>query len=157
MKVPFHRAHIHIHIAAALSVWSLATPGIAFAQNTAANSAEIQNINVTANRRSENLQNVNVSVTAISSATLAERNLTDLSQLETISAGFTFSRSGADARPSIRGVRTENVAVNADTTIGYFVDGIYKSRAQQAMLGFCLLYTSPSPRDRQKSRMPSSA
>ena len=26
-----------------------------------------------------------------------------------------------------------------------------------AMSGFCLLYTSPSPRDRQKSRMPSSA
>ena len=25
------------------------------------------------------------------------------------------------------------------------------------MLIFCLLYTSPSPRDRQKSRMPSSA
>ena len=24
-------------------------------------------------------------------------------------------------------------------------------------LGYCLLYTSPSPRDRQKSRMPSSA
>ena len=27
----------------------------------------------------------------------------------------------------------------------------------QNRLGFCLLYTSPSPRDRQKSRMPSSA
>ena len=26
-----------------------------------------------------------------------------------------------------------------------------------AMIGICLLYTSPSPRDRQKSRMPSSA
>ena len=26
-----------------------------------------------------------------------------------------------------------------------------------AMVSFCLLYTSPSPRDRQKSRMPSSA
>ena len=26
-----------------------------------------------------------------------------------------------------------------------------------AMIGGCLLYTSPSPRDRQKSRMPSSA
>ena len=25
------------------------------------------------------------------------------------------------------------------------------------MYGYCLLYTSPSPRDRQKSRMPSSA
>ena len=29
--------------------------------------------------------------------------------------------------------------------------------ARQALLRFCLLYTSPSPRDRQKSRMPSSA
>ena len=28
---------------------------------------------------------------------------------------------------------------------------------QWAWLWFCLLYTSPSPRDRQKSRMPSSA
>ena len=28
---------------------------------------------------------------------------------------------------------------------------------EQAGLGICLLYTSPSPRDRQKSRMPSSA
>ena len=30
-------------------------------------------------------------------------------------------------------------------------------RPQTAMWGTCLLYTSPSPRDRQKSRMPSSA
>ena len=29
--------------------------------------------------------------------------------------------------------------------------------AAAARLGACLLYTSPSPRDRQKSRMPSSA
>ena len=28
---------------------------------------------------------------------------------------------------------------------------------QAAAVGTCLLYTSPSPRDRQKSRMPSSA
>src|SRR5665213_4304868 len=28
---------------------------------------------------------------------------------------------------------------------------------EKAHLGICLLYTSPSPRDRQKSRMPSSA
>ena len=34
----------------------------------------------------------------------------------------------------------------------------FKPQAQdQAALYFCLLYTSPSPRDRQKSRMPSSA
>ena len=35
-----------------------------------------------------------------------------------------------------------------------YVYGIGKTRAQDIC---CLLYTSPSPRDRQKSRMPSSA
>ena len=29
--------------------------------------------------------------------------------------------------------------------------------AEELLLKICLLYTSPSPRDRQKSRMPSSA
>ena len=32
-----------------------------------------------------------------------------------------------------------------------------KKVLQTALNKFCLLYTSPSPRDRQKSRMPSSA
>jgi iron complex outermembrane receptor protein len=91
---------------------------------------------VTANRRAEDQQKVSVSVTAVTGETLNERNITDLSQMESMSAGFTFGRSGVDARPAIRGVRTENVGVNGDTTIGYFVDGVYRSRAQQAMLGF---------------------
>ena len=34
---------------------------------------------------------------------------------------------------------------------------ILKSNYQNPNITFCLLYTSPSPRDRQKSRMPSSA
>ena len=36
------------------------------------------------------------------------------------------------------------------------VTGLYKLR-NEYMIKICLLYTSPSPRDRQKSRMPSSA
>ena len=46
---------------------------------------------------------------------------------------FTFSRSTAATR------------VNADGNI------------EKQTGNYCLLYTSPSPRDRQKSRMPSSA
>jgi iron complex outermembrane receptor protein len=102
----------------------------------AADSGQLTTITVTANRRIEDQQKVGVSVTALSAERLAERNIVDLSQIVGLSPGFTFGKSGVDARPAIRGVRTENVAVNADTTIGFFVDGIYKSRAQQAMLGF---------------------
>ena len=96
----------------------------------------LEAIVVTAQRRAENQQEVPVAVTAVTSEQLAERNITDLSQMEGMSPGFTFGRSGTDARPAMRGVRTENVGVNGDTTIGYFVDGIYKSRAQQAMASF---------------------
>ena len=37
-----------------------------------------------------------------------------------------------------------------------FLEKRYKTEANP-QLSYCLLYTSPSPRDRQKSRMPSSA
>ncbi|OYU42540.1 MAG: TonB-dependent receptor, partial [Burkholderiales bacterium PBB4] len=133
----FPRTRLAAQVAMALG--ALSGTGAALAQTAPvakSDSGEIQSITVTANRRVEDQQKVSVSVTAVTGATLAERNVTDLSQMESLSAGFTFGRSGIDARPAIRGVRTENVAVNADTTIGYFVDGIYKSRAQQAMLGF---------------------
>jgi len=60
---------------------------------------------------------------------IKNKGLTDLSRLEGLVPGFTFKRSGVDARPAIRGVRTESVGVNADTTIGFFIDGIYQSRS----------------------------
>ncbi len=91
---------------------------------------------VTAQRREENLQKVPVSVSAFSAAEIKDKGITSVADLENRVPGFTFGRSGSDARPALRGVRTENVAVNGDTTIGYFVDGVYMSRAQQAMLGF---------------------
>ena len=132
---PLNRA-----MALALGTWGLVGAGAAFAQTApaapAADSGELSTVTVTATRRIEDQQKVGVTVTALSAERLAERNIVDLSQIEGLSPGFTFGKSGIDARPAIRGVRTENVAVNADTTIGFFVDGIYKSRAQQAMLGF---------------------
>ncbi len=97
---------------------------------------KLEKIEVTVQRRLENNQDVPASVSGVSAKKLAERNITDVSQMEGMAAGFTFGRSGTDARPAMRGVRTENVGINGDTTIGYFADGIYKSRAQQAMAGF---------------------
>ena len=67
-------------------------PGLALAQTAAAKPAdrgELQAVTVTANWRVEDAQKVSVSVTAISGDTLAERNVTDLSQMGSLSAGFT--------------------------------------------------------------------
>ncbi len=121
----------------AVSVLAATPP--AFAQSTtpdAANTDGVQDIVVTAQRREESLQDVPISVSAFGAAEIAKKGLTDVSRLEGLVPGFTFGRSGVDARPAIRGVRTESVDVNADTTIGFFIDGIYQSRSSQATLGF---------------------
>ena len=132
-------------VAIALGSWTLVGAGAALAQvavpagSSPAPSAEagqLSTVTVTANRRIEDQQKVSTSVTALSGEKLAERNIYDISQLEGLSPGFTFGRSGADARPAMRGVRTEAVQANADPTIGFFVDGIYKSRPSQALASF---------------------
>src|SRR5678809_800481 len=50
--------------------------------------------------------------------------------------------------------------VSEDAPSSIFIDAIEDSEIflvdKAAHISFCLLYTSPSPRDRQKSRMPSS-
>ncbi len=114
-------------------------PSSAFAQASGPaveTDSGIDEIIVTAQRREENLQNVPISVSAFGTEQIAAKGLTDVSRLEGLVPGFTFGRSGVDARPAIRGVRTESVDVNADTTIGFFIDGIYQSRSSQATLGF---------------------
>jgi iron complex outermembrane recepter protein len=108
----------------------------AFAQDAPAKNAGLEEIVVTAQRREENLQDVPISVSAFTAEQLKAQGTTDISRLENVVPGFQFGRSGPDARPAIRGVRTENVGVNGDTTIGFFIDGVYQSRAQQATLSF---------------------
>jgi iron complex outermembrane recepter protein len=130
-------------MASAAAIALLSSPCVVFAQATApatpsaaADERGIETIVVTAQRREENLQSVPLSVSAFSASQIKARGLTDVSRLESSVPGFTFGRSGVDARPAIRGVRTENVGVNGDTTIGFFIDGVYQSRAAQATLGF---------------------
>ena len=51
-----------------------------------------------------------------------------------------------------------NIYFHGLGVVGWTIAGfISKDKAILTNFGFCLLYTSPSPRDRQKSRMPSSA
>jgi iron complex outermembrane receptor protein len=132
MAVQFKSA---LYVSASLLTFGLAAPSWAQEAETK-EAAGIAEIVVTAQRREENLQDVPVSVSAFSAEQLAARGTTDASRLEGMVPGFTFGRSGSDARPAMRGVRTENVGVNGDTTIGFFVDGIYQSRASQATSGF---------------------
>ena len=77
--------------------------------------------------------------------------ITAISDVNSVAA-----KSLADELGSTYYEKLSHVTKNADVIITVVTDdkamkGIFHST------GSCLLYTSPSPRDRQKSRMPSSA
>jgi iron complex outermembrane receptor protein len=110
----------------------------ALAAPTLAQTAPATNddIVVTANKREQGLQDVALSITAISGEDLANRGVLNISNLGTFVPGMTFGQSGADARPAIRGARTEEVDAANDPVIGFFVDGVYKPRTSQALAAF---------------------
>ena len=51
----------------------------------------------------------------------------------------------------------QNISANYIINGTFAADSDWSEDTGVAITGGCLLYTSPSPRDRQKSRMPSSA
>jgi iron complex outermembrane recepter protein len=130
------RFKMHLLATAIPMIAMLGTTSASAQAAPADDGAGINDIIVTAQRREENLQKVPISVSAFTAEQMKVQGTTDISRLENIVPGFTFGRSGPDARPAMRGVRTENTAVNGDTTIGFFIDGVYQSRAQQATLSF---------------------
>lgn len=117
-------------------------PTTALAQGTTAQETAsdadtgITEIVVTAQRREENLQDVPLSITAITGEQLREADIRDITRLEQTVPGLRVARSGAAARPAIRGVYTEAISANSDPRIGFYVDEIYQSRLQQTTAAF---------------------
>lgn len=116
---------------------ALATGFSGVAQAQTEESAEDGNvIIVTAQKREENVQEVPISITAIGGDELVSKGISDVTKLDAAVPGLSISKSGSDARPSVRGVRTVEVDLFNDPTIGFFVDGVYKARTSQALAAF---------------------
>ena len=100
------------------------------------NRTPIDKMVVTANRRESLAQRTAVSITAVSSENLRENNVYDISRISQLVPGMTFGQSGSDARPAIRGARTENVSNLQDPAVAFYVNGIYRSQTSQALAAF---------------------
>jgi iron complex outermembrane receptor protein len=106
-------------------------------ENTAnePNSEGLEVISVTATKRVKSIQNVSLAVTAVSAKDLLENGVTDILSLDTLAPGLKTGVSGNDARPAMRGARTEQVEAN-DVAIAFYSNGVYRPRHGQALAGF---------------------
>src|SRR3954452_6965288 len=113
---------------------ALSVPFVVFGTNAAAQEVQLQEVVVTAQRRSENIQNVPIAVTAFSAEALASRNLTDVNSLGNLTpgvnldAGAPFPGDTSVLSASIRGIGQDDFAFNLDPGVGVYLDGVFLAR-----------------------------
>jgi len=97
--------------------------------------AGIEEVVVTAQKREQSLQDVSLSVTAVTAQSLQANGINNISRLDVMVPGLKVGQSGTDVRPNMRGARTEQVEHN-DPAISFYSDGVYLPRHGQALAGF---------------------
>ena len=87
----------------------------------------LEEIIVTAEKRSESLQDLSQAVTALSGEDIDNRNITSFVDLSSIAPGVTVAKNeGFKTVISIRGVGNEtNQNASANPSVSYHLDGIY--------------------------------
>ncbi len=93
----------------------------------------LEEIVVTAQRRSERLQDVPIAVTAFSRDQVESRGIQRIDDLNSLSPGLQISRSPANTTISqitIRGSSQINPAIYWDPAVGLYLDGVYIGKSQ---------------------------
>jgi outer membrane receptor protein involved in Fe transport len=106
------------------------TPSL-HAADTESSDTQLVEIVVTAQRRSENLQNVPLSAQVIGNAELSERNYNDLQDLSQVTPSLHVSAGGATSDIYIRGIGSGN-SQSFDQSVGTFIDDVYFGRARSS-------------------------
>ncbi len=98
----------------------------------------IEEVLVTARRREEAIENIPISITALSAEDLKTYGVRNFSDLEGVVPGLNMGGGGngvkKDSSPFIRGVGQRETKVTLDSAVATYIDGIYIGRAAGAML-----------------------
>ena len=117
-------------LAASVSLFVVAAPAIAQDRDTGDG---IGDIVVTAQKREENIQDVPIAISAVSSQYLESRGIQSIEDLSTIAPNVKFERAPASktiSQIAIRGSVTINPAITWEPAVGLYLDGVYIAKAQ---------------------------
>jgi len=101
------------------------------------NHVVLEEILVTANKRTENLQDVPLAVTGFNQDFIAEAGIDDLMSLEEFTPGFNVS-SFSLGQPAlyIRGIGSNEDGAGGDPSVATYVDGVYLARPSASSFNF---------------------
>lgn len=130
----FANLTVAVTLLASASITGIATP--AFAQAAAEEETGLGEIVVTAQKREENLQQIPIAISAISSKQLELRGLSEIKDLSAIAPNVSIiggTTNATAAVVSIRGIPTPaDETQGFDSPIGLYLDGVYLARSSAA-------------------------
>jgi iron complex outermembrane receptor protein len=108
----------------ALALASLAHT--ALAQESKADDGKVEQVVVTANKRTQNLQDVPAAITVLSDATLQRNNVRDINDLPNLSPALTVTYSTQPGNFSInmRGIGTYSLGIGVESDVAVVIDDI---------------------------------
>lgn len=126
---------------ASLCAIAAASPALApaSAQGVATGTDGLEDIIVTAQRRSQDLRDVPISITAANAETLANARVDNVSNIQAISPSVSFRVTNiatSSANLIIRGLGTTGNSRSFEGSVGVFIDGVYRTRAAAALNNF---------------------
>ena len=106
------------------------------AASRSAEQTDIEEVVVTASRRSEALRDVPTAVSAYGGDRLREQQVNSLTDVSTISPNIQISSFATNANIAIRGIGNSQVGAGADAGVAVHVDGVYLGQAGLAVATF---------------------
>lgn len=116
-------------LTAAIVMAGFSVPGV-FAEQ-----AVIEEIIVTAQKREQSVQEVPIAVSAFDGEFLDEAGVDDILELQFFVPGMTIynNQTPAQTNINIRGVGTAGNSLSLESSVGLYVDGVYRSRQTSAI------------------------
>ncbi|MCW1429655.1 TonB-dependent receptor [Novosphingobium sp. JCM 18896] len=89
-------------------------------------SADASEIIVTAQRRSERLRDVPISITALTADTLVQSGINNTLDIARVTPGVQLPLYGGFLQPSIRGISSASAGLGDSSNVAIYVDGVYQ-------------------------------
>lgn len=91
---------------------------------------------VTATKKSESLQNVPISVSAVSGKTLQTRGFVEMTDLQSATPNLEINQTNGNYVVTVRGLGTGAGNFAFEQSVGEFVDGVYSNRSRSLQVPF---------------------
>ena len=130
MRTETQKGLIKAVLAGGCAMAALMVPAAAFAAPAPAGASEntgIEEIVVTAQRRTERLENVPMAVTALTAGALERAQVVNIHEISRITPGVQIGFAGVSTQPAIRGITSLTNGSGNENNVAIYVDGFYIS------------------------------